>query len=169
MGGGGGEERLGLWCTFEVASPTVHTTFEGGGSWGEGGRSISAATSNLLSTSRITESALWNLLKVRVRRHWEGRMSDLLDVMDGKEEAAWLEGDSPSTPSSTCSFSLWPPPLSPSSSLFDFPPSSSVGPAASLTAVISAPLPASSMLLSRLERELIEVLPFHKTADNLAT
>ena len=142
-GGGGGEERLGLWCTFEVASPTVHTTFEGGGSWGEGGRSISAATSNLLSTSRITESALWNLLKVRVIGVW--RLSDLLDVMDGKEEAAWLEGDSPSTPSSTCSFSLWPPPLSPSSSLFDFPPSSSVGPAASLT------LPASSMLLSRLE------------------
>ena len=71
MGGGGGEERLGLWCTFEVASPTVHTTFEGGGSWGEGGRSISAATSNLLSTSRITESALWNLLKVRVRGIWK--------------------------------------------------------------------------------------------------
>ena len=69
-GGGGGEDRLGLWCTFEGASPTVHTTFEGGGSWGEGGggRSISAATSNLLSTSRITESALWNLLKVEMMK-----------------------------------------------------------------------------------------------------
>ena len=68
-GGGGGEEKLDLWCTFEGASPTTHTTFEGGASWGEGGGgiSISAATSNLLSTSRITESALWNLLKVRVK------------------------------------------------------------------------------------------------------
>ena len=112
-------------------------------------------------------------MKVRVRggtrRHLEGRLFDLLDVMDGKEEAAWLEGDSPSTPSSTCS--SWPPspPSPPSSPSFcDFSPSSSAGPADSLTAVISAPFPASSMLLSRLKREcptkLIEVLLFHKTA-----
>ena len=97
MGGGGGEERLGLWCTFEVASPTVHTTFEGGASWGEGGRSISAATSNLLSTSRITESALWNLLKVRVRRgtrrHLEGRLFDTcwMSWMGKKRQPGWKE------------------------------------------------------------------------------
>ena len=77
-GGGGGEDRLGLWCTFEGASPTVHKTFEGGGSWGErgGGRSSSAATSNLLSTSRITESALWNLLEVEMA----GRKRRILEV-----------------------------------------------------------------------------------------
>ena len=77
-GGGGGEDRLGLWCTFEGASPTAQTTFEGGGSWGEGGggRSISAATSSLLSTSRITESALWNLLEVEMA----GRKRRILEV-----------------------------------------------------------------------------------------
>merc|ERR1719295_499965 len=110
-GGGGGEEKLDLWCTFECASPTAHTTFEGGGSWGEGGggRSISAATSNLLSTSRITESALWNLL----------------EFMDGKDEAAWLEGDSPSTLSASL--------LTSSPSFFAFSSSSSsVSPGASL-------------------------------------
>ena len=68
--------------------------------------------------------------------------------MDGKEEAAWLEGDSPSTLSSTCSSFL-----PPSPSFFNLSSSSSSSFVLVDTAsLISAPFPASSMLLSRLER-----------------